>query len=139
MDEYKVIKQAPSAHDFIELRKAVKWEVSNENDCKKGLENSTFIVNISCGNNCIACGRILGDNSLVFIIQDIMVHPDHQGKGLGKKIMSALMTYVEQYAADRAFIGLFSASDLEGWYEHFGFVKRPNDFLGCGMSFIHKK
>lgn len=139
MIKYQLIEQKPTSKEFLELRKVVKWQVPFEADCEKGLNNSIYTVIIQYDGKCVATGRILGDNSLVFLIQDIMVHPNHQKKGLGKKIMKALMNYVEQHASEGAFIGLFAATGVESWYENYGFVKRPNEFLGAGMTFIHHK
>lgn len=38
----------------------------------------------------IGMGRIIGDGGTAFQIVDICVHPAHQGRGLGKRIMAAL-------------------------------------------------
>ncbi len=54
-------------------------------------------------------GRVVGDGAVYFYIQDIVVHPEHQGKGIGENIMSALMTYLQENAPDKAFIGLFAS------------------------------
>lgn len=35
-------------------------------------------------------GRIIGDGGTAFQIVDVCVHPAHQGRGLGKRIMAAL-------------------------------------------------
>lgn len=131
-----ILEKSLSAKDFLTLRKAVNWETPSIPDIESALKHSVHVVSIDLDGTCIACGRIVGDASLVFIVQDIMVHPDHQKKGLGKTIMSALMAYINQHSTKGAFIGLFSASNLENWYSQYGFVARPNSFLGAGMTFI---
>ena len=46
----------------------------------------------------VAMGRLVGDKSLFLILCDIAVHPEHQRRGLGKRIMQALIDYVDAHA-----------------------------------------
>ena len=64
-------------------------------------------------------GRIVGDGAFYFYIQDIVVHPDHQGKGIGKEILNALMKFLESNAPDKAFIGLFASNGKVKFYEKY--------------------
>jgi GNAT superfamily N-acetyltransferase len=82
----------------------------------------------------IGIGRIIGDSGLYYYIQDIMVDPVYQSKGIGRKIMSILMEYVEQNAKPGAFIALMAAKGLETYYKKFGFQPRPAE--GPGMYYI---
>lgn len=67
-------------------------------------------VNIIDGK-IIGMGRIIGDGARIFYIQDVVIHPNFQGKGIGTTIMEKLIAYIEK----------------------FGFQKRPNEFRGNGM------
>ncbi|MED1425669.1 GNAT family N-acetyltransferase, partial [Bacillus altitudinis] len=60
-------------------------------------------------NQIIGMGRIVGDGAIYFYIQDIVVHPEYQKNGIGKKIMNTLVEYLNQNAPDKAFIGLFAS------------------------------
>lgn len=53
-------------------------------------------------------GRIVGDGALNFEIVDVAVDPEHQGKGLGRKIMEALLSWLEQQAPVGAYITLIA-------------------------------
>ncbi len=61
----------------------------------------------------------------LFYLQDIIVLPAFQGKGLGKRIMTAVMAYIEAYAHLGVFIGLIAAKGVEDFYTQFGFSVRP--------------
>jgi GNAT superfamily N-acetyltransferase len=56
--------------------------------------------------------------------------PDFQGKGLGKRLMQAIMPFLEKNARPGAFIGLMAAQGVENFYTQFGFAVRPPDQPG---------
>lgn len=74
-------------------------------------------------------GRVIGDG-LYYYIQDLIVHPAHQSKGIGRKTMGMLMQYINSTAPKGSFIGLMAAKGLEKFYLEFGFQKRPDDAPG---------
>lgn len=49
------------------------------------------------------------------IYDSIVVHPDYQKNGIGKEIMNILVEYLNQYAPDKAFIGLFASQGSESF------------------------
>ena len=64
-------------------------------------------------------GRIVGDGVLNFDIVDVAIDPQHQGKGLGRKIMEALMLWLREKATTGAYVTLIA--DVPELYEKFGF------------------
>jgi ribosomal protein S18 acetylase RimI-like enzyme len=78
----------------------------------------------------VGLGRVIGDGGLYFYIQDLMVHPDFQNKGLGKSLMKELMAYITANAKPGAFVGLMAAKGLEKYYDSFGFKARDKDAPG---------
>ena len=50
---------------------------------------------IEHGGKAIGMGRVIGDGGTAFQITDIAVLPEHQGKGLGKRIMAALVAWLK--------------------------------------------
>ena len=77
--------------------------------------------------------------SICFYIQDIIVIPDFQNQGIGFQIMSNIMDFIKTNGTNNCFIGLMSALGREAFYTKFGFTKRPNDKLGCGMTLFFKR
>jgi ribosomal protein S18 acetylase RimI-like enzyme len=78
----------------------------------------------------VGYGRIVGDGSVYFYIQDIIVLPEHRGQGLGHGIMSRVMAYLAEHAYPDSFIGLMAAQGAAGFYERYGFAERPPDRPG---------
>lgn len=64
-------------------------------------------------------GRIVGDGALNFDIVDIAVDPDHQGRGLGRQIMEALIAWLDANAFKGAYVTL--VADVPDLYAKFGF------------------
>jgi ribosomal protein S18 acetylase RimI-like enzyme len=68
----------------------------------------------------VAMGRLLGDCSLFLLLCDVAVHPDHQRKGLGKRIMQALVDYVDKHAPE-AYVSLVAEPAAQKLYPRYGF------------------
>ena len=93
----------------------------NFNAAQTSLDHSIFSVTVKEDQEVIGMGRIIGDGAIYFYIQDIVVHPEHQGKGIGREIMKALVNYLEENAPDQAFIGLFASEGKVDFYQKFDF------------------
>lgn len=70
----------------------------------------------------IGMGRIIGDGGTAFQIVDLCVHPAHQGRGLGKRIMAALAEELESRAPATAYVSLIADGPARYLYEKSGFA-----------------
>jgi GNAT superfamily N-acetyltransferase len=131
-----VKNKLPTVDEFICLRKAVEWRIPDPGAVKRSLYNTLFGVCLEKDNQCIGCGRVIGDGSLVFHVQDIIVLPDYQRKGYGSLIMDAIMEYIHETAMPTAFIALFASPFATSWYSRYGFIERPYNQFGPGMAFF---
>ena len=59
------------------------------------IKNSIFSVTVKDSHKLIGMGRIVGDGAIYYYIQDIVVHPEYQGQGIGKKIMKEVHSHSE--------------------------------------------
>jgi ribosomal protein S18 acetylase RimI-like enzyme len=75
-------------------------------------------------------GRLIGDGGCFFQIVDIAVDPRHQGKGLGKAIMSRLMAYVTEALPSSAYVSLIADVPANRLYEQYGFKETAPASLG---------
>ncbi|MFZ3599560.1 GNAT family N-acetyltransferase [Streptomyces sp. BH104] len=71
----------------------------------------------------IGMGRIIGDGGTAFQIVDICVHPGHQGRGLGRRIMAALTEELDRRAPATAYVSLIADGPARFLYEKFGFAE----------------
>lgn len=134
---YCVIERLPTSKEFLHLRQLVDWPNLNKATVEQALNASLYSICIEFNNETVGIGRVVGDGSLYFYIQDLIIHPKHQRRGLGKNILEKLMSYIDENSVSGSFIGLMSAKRKEDFYKKFGFVERPNEIYGAGMC-IHK-
>jgi predicted GNAT family N-acyltransferase len=127
-------EEPPTADEYVKMRKDAGWSVYKDMDAvRKGLANSLYHIIVRKGSELIAMGRVIGDGSITFYIQDVIVSKEYQGKGIGIQIMNRIMDYISSVAADGAVVGLIAAKGKEPFYEKFNFIPRPNESGGKGM------
>ncbi len=125
--------QIPTEEEFIAIRDLVGWGKADKEASIISLRNALFTICLRINEELFGLGRVVGDGGLYFYIQDMIVHPDLQGQGYGAAITDRCMSYVKEHAKAGAMVGLFAAKGKEGFYEKYGFMKRPNETYGNGM------
>lgn len=86
---------------------------------KISFSNSMFKCFVYDSDNLIAAGRALADGVDCSYICDIAVHPEYQGKGLGKQIVTKLV----EFSKDHRKIILYAAVGKEPFYLKLGFKR----------------
>ena len=79
--------------------------------------NSRYVCFAFEGSTLVAAGRALADGRDASYLADIVVHPDYQGKGLGKQIVQKL---VDASRGHKKII-LYANPGKEGFYQKLGF------------------
>lgn len=125
MGAYELVEREPTVEEYQRLRHAVGWSEMTDEGIASGLSNALFSVVLTLDGQAAGCGRIVGDGGLYFYLQDVIVEPDHQGRGQGARIMETLMRYLEGACWPGAFVGLMAADGVEAFYERYGFQRRP--------------
>ena len=89
----------------------------------------------SFSEHLVGMGRIVGDGAVICYIQDLIVIPEYQHKGVGSLVIKALIKYVEslQETGSQMMLCLMCAKGRESFYEKHGFIARPTSNLGPGM------
>lgn len=99
------------------------------------LPNTWYGVVLYCEGEPIGMGRIIGDGGTAFQVVDMCVHPAHQGRGLGKRIMVALTEELERRAPATAYVSLIADGPARFLYEQFGFADTAeHDSIGMYRS-----
>ena len=123
-----------SVEDYNLLRKAVGWRTCNPDRVSKALEHSDYLIAAQYNDRIIGMARVMQDG-LQALIMDVIVLPEFQGQHIGKTMMQNVMNYLNSVSEDGGlFVNLASAIGKEGFYEQFGFQRRPNDHQGSGMT-----
>jgi len=128
-----------TAKQFLMLRESVGWK-GVEPQVEKALQRGLYNVVAKDGNNAVGMGRLVGDGIMYWYVQDVIVNPLYQGKGIGKEIMRILTQYVEKNSIPNTIvtIGLMAAKGKEDFYVKLGYIERPNDIYGPGMIKHHQ-
>lgn len=71
------------------------------------------------GGRLVAAGRVLSDGADCAYLCDVAVHPDHQGTGAGREVVSRLLALC---AGHRKII-LYAVPGKEAFYRRFGFKR----------------
>lgn len=135
---YELIEKIPTVEEYQYLRNAVGWSKVNDAAVDISLKNSLYSVCLYYNNQIIGMGRIIGDTGIYYYIQDVMVLPNFQRKGLGKKIMNLIIKYLIENVDSTAFIGLMAAKGFWKFYENYGFQKRASDAPGMFVNQVQK-
>jgi len=139
MEKCTIVEKLPTAEEYNRLRKAVGWGTYQEVVIEKALPNSLYGVCAYQAGELVGMARIIGDGGMVYYIQDVIVLPDYQRRGIGTQMMDQVMAYLRAHASQNTIIGLMSAKGKEAFYEKYGFTNRPTDKLGSGMTLFWKK
>ena len=133
MKDIVIKHEIPTAEVFCLLKKSVSWPTPEVSDASDAMCGTLFGVVAESHGETVAMGRVVGDGALCFLIQDLIVHPNYQRQGIGRILMDELMQFINSQARSKAYIALFSAPGLQGFYSKYGFVERPGSTNAPGM------
>lgn len=138
-NEDLIIKEnSLTSSDFINLRRTGPFIEYKKDDVELALKNTLYSITVLIKAKTIGIARIVGDGRITFFIKDFVVIPDYKGKHIGTIIIKYLFKYIEKHACPNAYIGLMATPNTEGFYEKFGFIRRPNENHGAGMIMFYK-
>jgi len=130
MSELRMSFDLPTAGEFVNLRSLVGMSGRDIAGAKRGLANSNCMITFRDGKLLIGMGRVIGDGATTFQIADMAVHPNYQGKGIGKAIMKELVDWLEENASPNSYVSLVADGSAKFLYEKFGFIETESDSIG---------
>lgn len=122
MDAIHIVHTPPKAEEYLALRKRAGLSAMSREGAEAGLPNSLFAVCLRRGDELVGMGRVIGDGGCFFQVVDIAVHPDSQGQGYGKRIMSEIMDYLRRHVPPRGLVSLLADVPADRLYAQFGFT-----------------
>ena len=121
--------------EYLQVRQALGLPALAFPVAARAVRDDLFnVVVLIDGETPVGCARLIGDGVLTFLIQDVLVAPKYQRKGIGSKIMGIVLGHLETIALPESFIGLMATPGTEGFFAKHGFAARPED--APGMQFI---
>lgn len=135
---YVLREELPTPAQLARLRAANDMAPRSEEGLRRGLPNSVYgvvVVAVDPGpvddpavdgddgdrrdGHVVGTARIVGDGGAIYYVCDMVVHPDHQRRGIGTRMMDALMDFIDETAPPDAYVNLMA--DVSGFYERWGF------------------
>jgi len=111
-----------SVKDYCTLRKSVGFYDIPESQVQCALEKSDFIISAVIDKLTVGMARLISDGTQI-LIMDVVVHPDYQGKGIGRGLMEQIRDYIESTEYDRMLVNLLTDDSKIGFYEKLGYKK----------------
>lgn len=132
VDIYLSISNNINLYELEQLCDSVGWVRRPIKKIKIALENSFLIACIfsyhKSKKTLIGFARATSDQSFNATIWDVVIHPEFQGKGLGKILMNQIIQQLRYY--DISTITLFADPQVIKFYNHLGFIMDPDGVKG---------
>jgi len=106
--------------DLEDLFLSVDWSSGHYPDkLVVAMKNSATVLSAWDGGKLVGLANALDDGIMTAYVHYVLVHPDYQGAGIGK----ALLTQMREIYKDYLRIVLVSYNSEIGFYEGLGFVE----------------
>ena len=117
--------KAASVAEFRGLREATGLGAFSEEATRASLEQTLHAVWMrDAHGTLVAMGRVIGDGACFAQVTDIAVHPDLQGRGLGREVVHALCAWIDAHLPQGCYVSLIADPGAERLYAKFGFEPR---------------
>ena len=129
---YVLAPGVATPEEYCALRLAAGMSGRSLKAARQGLPNTLFGVTVRVEGALVGMGRVIGDGALAMQVVDIAVQPGHQGRGVGKAIMTALMAHLRATAPASAYLSLLADGEAHRLYAQYGF--KPTAPASIGMA-----
>jgi GNAT superfamily N-acetyltransferase len=117
----------PSLDDYLELRRASGLTPKRADQGAPALANSwAWRRFVDATGRAVAMGRVVGDGGWYFLIADMATLPDHQRRGLGRRILEDLLAEIREKAPEGAYVTLLADPPGQALYRSLGFTEPTN-------------
>ena len=121
--------------EFMRIREELGFPAVTFAAAARALRDDLFdVVVLLDGETPVACCRVIGDGALTFYVQDLLVVPKMQRKGVGSKVMALVLEHLGSIAPPGAFVGLMAAPGTEAFFARHGFTARAADAPGMQLA-----
>ncbi|WP_017299606.1 GNAT family N-acetyltransferase [Nodosilinea nodulosa] len=119
-------------YELEELCNAVGWARRPIRKVKKAIQHSYLVVTMweqrGARRRLVGFSRATSDHAFNATIWDVVVHPDFQGRGLGKELMRQLIKKLR--SEDISNVTLFADPQVVDFYKGLGFMPDPEGIKG---------
>ena len=125
-----------TTEEYMELRRKVGWIEFPAEEAAACVQNAYYVLCVRDDDKAIGVVRLLWDGGYVAFLPDLIVVPEYQGQGLGRKLVEAVIRQIreEMKPGYKVKLTLNSAKGKELFYEKIGFRARSNEDAGPAMD-----
>lgn len=104
----EIDRRLPTVDEHAQLFERVGWPWYGEEATRRALAGSSCGAVAMRGDEIVGMGRVVGDGSVFFYLQDLVVDPEVQRLGIGGTLVGALLARVRELKAETSFCGVFA-------------------------------
>lgn len=116
----KDLLQFPKIHQML---KASYWANDRPNELTERSTRHSLVFGVYHLGEQVGFARVVTDEAVVGWILDVVIDPDHRGKGLGTWLMGVIMDDAVVKGLKKV---ILNTKDAHGLYEKFGFKVSAN-------------
>ncbi len=122
--------------EYMQLRETAGWMQFPLEQARACVEKAYVMLCARDGERPIGLVRLLWDGGYIAFLSDVIVIPEYQGQGIGRRLVEASIQKLKEGMKPgyKVKLTLNAAKGKEPFYEKFGFKVRPNEDTGPGMD-----
>jgi ribosomal protein S18 acetylase RimI-like enzyme len=126
----------PPLEELLELYGAVGWSAYTDKPelLRAGIAGSSHVVTARLDGRLVGLARATSDDATICYLQDVLVHPDAQRRGIGRALVQAVL---DRYSAVRQKVLLTDDEPAQrAFYESLGYAEIRDFGPGTLRSFV---
>ncbi len=120
----------PTVDEYLALRQSVDFSPRSREAAEKGLPGSQFCVVARTENKLVGMARLVGDGGCSFLVVDVIVIPEMQGRGIGAGMMRRMDKWIDANVPPTGMISMMADEPGRKLYERYGFKYTAPESLG---------
>lgn len=104
-------------------------------DLEIAIAHSNPVATVWDSQQLIGCARATSDGIYRAMIWDVVIHPDYQGNGLGRKLVETLLSHPHLNRVERIYL---MTTYQQSFYERIGFQENQSTTLVLQTHFEHE-
>jgi len=133
--DYTLTSGPPEPEDYLRLREQAGLGPRRPEQAQAAVRGGWAAVHVvHRDDGPVGMGRVIGDGGWYFHIVDMAVLPEHQRRGLGDTILSALLGLIRDRAPAGAWVTLLADPPGRRLYTRHGFRETAPHSLGMALT-----
>ena len=132
---YRLVEGPPDVDAYLALRARSGLSPKTPAQARAALPGSwaaCHVVHAGSGAT-VGMGRVLGDGGWYFHVVDMAVLPDHQRRGIGDAVLTALLDRIRAAAPPGATVNLLADPPGRRLYARHGFAETAPGSIGMAL------